>query len=512
MLNAKNYELYLWVSLTSLKFSLMYYFLSPQWLWPFNYLLVTFIPDVISLILASKLFRSSQYLEKTLIAGAIATSVWGIWQNVNQGVLTATFFLLFTALLGRPKDTIFESAFVLPIAIVKSKFLVPLFGSAISSIIFAYYIQFRDKMAGTAEIQLQTLKKQYRSLKNSVEQTASTQKMSGKYLNIIQGMNLGFDWNSNINTILNTATTSLKDAIVAYYRWDDNDNILILEKTTGKNNIVCPANKIRAGEGFIGNRYYERKAAIYSVEDVPQIGETVKNVGCFPFFTIDNHFIGALAVGFKSEGQDLEQEVHICSIIADKASDGLEKSRELDRTKKQANTDGLTGLYNRAYFDRRFPLELERSVTHNFPLSLVMIDVDWFKQINDTHGHQEGDQVLKTVGHVLLSTIRRGDLAFRFGGDEFCVILSGADSKAAEIVAKKIADQYSRFGYFGKTTDGIEKMSSLSIGVASYPEHAKTPDILFERADKAQYKIKKTTKNAVAVYYPGLEIELQNIR
>lgn len=169
------------------------------------------------------------------------------------------------------------------------------------------------------------------------------------------------------------------------------------------------------------------------------------------------------------------------------------------RALRSAITDKLTGIYNYGYFKQCLQDEIKRARRLETPLSLLMIDVDDFKNINDTFGHLQGDEILKSVGMLIRDNVREIDLAARYGGEEFSVILLDTAADEAVKVAERI-----RKAIFKKAFSGLkpafEMKISVSIGVASSPTDARTMERLIERADKALYVAKRSGKNRTCMY------------
>ena len=138
-----------------------------------------------------------------------------------------------------------------------------------------------------------------------------------------------------------------------------------------------------------------------------------------------------------------------------------------DKLKKLALSDELTSLYNRRSFDLRLIEETSRSDRHQQELSLIMIDFDDFKQYNDIYGHQTGDKLLKELAYIIRESIRDSDSAFRYGGDEFTVLLPVCDIKNAESVAKRLVEKVSSHQFKNVKGQRLEKIT-ISCGVASY--------------------------------------------
>jgi diguanylate cyclase (GGDEF)-like protein len=158
--------------------------------------------------------------------------------------------------------------------------------------------------------------------------------------------------------------------------------------------------------------------------------------------------------------------------------------------------DALTGAYNRRHFHERMSAELAFASRHSTPLSLLMIDIDHFKKVNDQHGHVIGDKFLQTLARRLRSIVRAEDLLARYGGEEFA-ILSRVDAKGALPFAERIRAQVSERSF---SSHGIEMKVTVSIGLASVP--AESPKQLLESADEALYRAKRAGRNRVEVAPP----------
>jgi diguanylate cyclase (GGDEF)-like protein len=168
-----------------------------------------------------------------------------------------------------------------------------------------------------------------------------------------------------------------------------------------------------------------------------------------------------------------------------------------NQLREQANRDSLTGLWNRRYLDSTLERELSRCKREGRPLALLMMDLDHFKQVNDTYGHAGGDEVLKQLGALLATHARAEDVPCRYGGEEFTLLLPNmpldAAVERAEMLRTTFAAMKIRFGDFQITT-------TLSVGLAVYPEHGKLSDELTQRADRALYRAKVEGRNRVIVF------------
>jgi diguanylate cyclase (GGDEF)-like protein len=169
----------------------------------------------------------------------------------------------------------------------------------------------------------------------------------------------------------------------------------------------------------------------------------------------------------------------------------LRNVRLLAERERQAAIDGLTGLANRREFDLALAREVSRSERTGDPLSLVVLDLDHFKEVNDSRGHLAGDEVLRAIGKVLASSVREMDLVARYGGEEFAMVLPRCDLADAVAVVARVTDSVRR----QEALQGI----TLSSGVASLPLNASAGVDLVAAADEALYESKRAGRNRYTV-------------
>jgi two-component system cell cycle response regulator len=190
------------------------------------------------------------------------------------------------------------------------------------------------------------------------------------------------------------------------------------------------------------------------------------------------------------------QDVRILDILARELGGPLRMAMLVEEAQYAATTDPLTGLMNRRAFLAALDVEQSRSERQGYPMSLLLLDVDHFKAINDTYGHAVGDQVLAAVGQVLMQEVRKTDFVGRWGGEEFVVLLSGAGEPGARIGAERIRAAIEAMQVCEE--GGRMVPVRVSIGVSCL-EVKDTPEILIGRADRAMYQAKSTGRNRVAI-------------
>jgi diguanylate cyclase (GGDEF)-like protein len=177
----------------------------------------------------------------------------------------------------------------------------------------------------------------------------------------------------------------------------------------------------------------------------------------------------------------------------------LTSNWEQERRKlmKLSRVDGLTGLRNLRALQEQLPTWLGPAARTGRRMAVMMMDVDGFKSVNDRLGHGQGNELLKEVANLLRFAVRVGDEPYRFGGDEFVLLLSDADGEGARIVATRIQEIYRSMG---QTLRGTDVQVSFSIGIAVFPDDGATPEVLLARADEALYAAKRSGPGKIARY------------
>lgn len=217
---------------------------------------------------------------------------------------------------------------------------------------------------------------------------------------------------------------------------------------------------------------------------------------------VDSSNIENISFNFSDEMLD-EIQKNIQNIIEsfdvpdDNKADVIKKINFMySQTKHLSVTDGLTGLYNRRHFEANLEREFLRAKRYKSDLSIAMIDVDFFKKVNDTYGHSCGDYVLKEIAFLVNEAFRKTDMIFRYGGEEFVVILTETDCKNAIVPLERLRKnvEENKFRYENK-----ELKITISIGVTSNLENSQTPWELFDLADKALYEAKKNGRNQIKI-------------
>ncbi len=243
----------------------------------------------------------------------------------------------------------------------------------------------------------------------------------------------------------------------------------------------------------------------FSKEDIEKLMESINSKTCsiVPLYNGINDF-GCMLVTSEREGIT-DTETNFLELYAKQVELAITVAGLFEEVKNQAITDPLTGIYNRRYFEDNIVKEAERSLRLHQPFSVISMDLDYLKKINDTYGHQYGDIAIKTIADVLKNEARSIDIPARIGGEEFNLLLPGVDSTGARIAAERIRKSIASQEI--ETIGGV----TASIGVATFLEHSDRIDELIELADRAMYEAKLNGRNRVCVAQNKTGNEWQDI-
>lgn len=238
--------------------------------------------------------------------------------------------------------------------------------------------------------------------------------------------------------------------------------------------------------------------------------KNIKSILIYPLFEntsehadTEENVIGCLILGRKSKVPFSEGEVSLAKIICGEASKSISSTFNYLMVKELAIKDGLTGLYNHRHFQEMLTYTIAHSDRYSSQSSLLIMDLDDLKFINDNYGHRAGDSALSSVGTVISQTLRKVDISARYGGDEFSVILPNTDKRGSLIVGEKIRSNLKKIPLKFK---GEELVLTLSIGIATYPEDGSDREELIEKADRALYESKNEGKDKIT-HFEDISLE-----
>lgn len=207
-----------------------------------------------------------------------------------------------------------------------------------------------------------------------------------------------------------------------------------------------------------------------------------------------NKMIGLLRLDSQEPNIYNPDDLRLLDIIGDLGAVSLHNNMLYQRTNELAIRDGLTHLFVHRYFMERLASELQRALKKEHPLSILMIDIDYFKDYNDRYGHIAGDILLKHLSQIFTSTVSKGDIVARYGGEEFAIILFGEDKESSRRIAEKIREKVEKEAFYLRRE---KTHATVSMGISIFPHDAKTSEDLLKVADQNLYRAKREGRNRV---------------
>jgi diguanylate cyclase (GGDEF)-like protein len=292
---------------------------------------------------------------------------------------------------------------------------------------------------------------------------------------------------------------------------DDAKQELYFELAIGKNAHALKDVRIKVGQGIAGWVAQNQKAVI-----VPDVSQDTRFFGKVDEKTkMETRSIVAVPVRYRDhclgvielvncvgvEGFN-DRDLALLEALADFAAIALENARHVQRIHELTITDDCTSLYNARHLNFILETEIYRSQRYGYEFSLVFVDLDHFKAVNDTHGHLMGSKLLAEIGQIVRTNCRLIDFAFRYGGDEFVILLPQTSKENACVVARRLHKLIRETHWL--TSEDVDVRITSSAGVASYPTDAKTKAQLLHLADEAMYLVKNTTRDSIAAANQGV--------
>ena len=201
-------------------------------------------------------------------------------------------------------------------------------------------------------------------------------------------------------------------------------------------------------------------------------------------------------VNGQGDGVFSEEDLRILSTVAEFSAIAIENARNFHKVEELTILDDHTGLFNSRHLKKQLESEVSRATRFGHPVSLIFFDLDHFKQVNDTHGHQAGSQVLHEVGKLLLKTLRSTDVPVRYGGDEFVILMPETSKDQAIAAGRRIGTEIAAAPFLAAQKYGPLHLTA-SVGIAAFPDDAPDPENLIRRADEAMYQVKARGRGGV---------------
>jgi diguanylate cyclase (GGDEF)-like protein len=273
---------------------------------------------------------------------------------------------------------------------------------------------------------------------------------------------------------------------LAFLANQDGVNRVLADTETTEDQAKCLAEALIPHLSTVGKGEILAAAQVAIPEGAP---EDLRFFWLFPL-QADNGMQGALVL-FNTAGHSLPDPFprEILLFLAEQSALGFQNACQYQGARELIYTDDLTGLYNHRYLQIALEQEIRRAERYGLEFSLAFIDLDFFKNVNDTHGHLIGSSVLREVGELLRHCVRDADMLFRYGGDEFTALLVETDNRGAKVVAERIRKAIEEHHY--SAGQGKTCRVTATVGHATYPIHAKNQQDLIDLADRAMYQGKQ---------------------
>jgi len=286
---------------------------------------------------------------------------------------------------------------------------------------------------------------------------------------------------------------------------DEEKQELTFELALGEKGRDVSSFRVKMGEGIAGWVAQTGKPTI--VNDTSrdprfarrfdsQTQFQTRSILCAPLIS-RGRTIGVVQVINKRGGKFTQAELEVLLTLVEPCAIAIENAILFQRTEQLTITDDLTKLFNSRYLNLYISREIKRCKRHGIPLSVIFLDLDGFKSVNDAYGHLAGSRTLTEVGGILVEAVRESDILARYGGDEFVVVLPETPPSGALVIAERIRKAIESHSFL--KDQGLEARISASFGIASYPDHALTPEGLIQKADQAMYRVKERDKNGIEV-------------
>ncbi len=311
------------------------------------------------------------------------------------------------------------------------------------------------------------------------------------------------------NSIITSSKELLQAERASLMVLDETTNELILKAASGFATAHEKLPPVRVGEGVSGEVIDSGKAVM--VTDLRMAGrkpapsERQYKTNSFISYpiTIGGRKVGVLNVTDKSGGGTYDEvDLSLLEIIGPQVALALERAEWQERATEfqlMSITDSLTALPNRRYLEERLAEELNRSKRYDYPMSFLMIDIDDFKAYNDKNGHQAGDLALQITAHCLKGALRAVDVASRYGGEEFCILLPQTAMPEAGVIADRIRHRVSTTHFPHGKSQPLGRVT-ISVGVSTFTKNVDTPENIIAAADRALYQAKSMGKDRVQFY------------
>src|SRR6184192_946254 len=327
---------------------------------------------------------------------------------------------------------------------------------------------------------------------------------------VAKALTSSLDLDSILQTIMEKMAEYFRPDTWSLLMVDDNQEELYFAIAIGTASEALKNVRLRVGEGIAGHvAKYGEKLIVPDVRADKRFAKRIdqatqwetQSIICVPLKS-KLRVLGVIQLVNVNMNHFTEAESFFLQSLCDYAAIAIENARSVERIQELTITDDCTGLYNARHLYKTLEAEVYRSARFGHEFSVIFIDLDHFKAVNDTHGHLVGSKLLAEVGYFIKSHLRLIDFAFRYGGDEFVILLPQTSKDAALIVAKRLLESMRESRYL--LDEKLNLNIRASLGLATYPDDAKSAHEIIRQADEMMYSVKNTTRDNIAIAQQGM--------
>jgi diguanylate cyclase (GGDEF)-like protein len=327
---------------------------------------------------------------------------------------------------------------------------------------------------------------------------------------VAKALTSSLDLDSILQTIMEKMAEYFRPDTWSLLMVDEDHDELYFAIAVGEAAEALKSVRLKVGEGIAGwVAKHGEQLIVPDVEADPRFAKRIdeatkcetRSIICVPVRS-KLRVLGVIQLVNVDVSRFGSQEIFFLQSLCDYAAIAIENARWVERIQELTITDDCTGLYNARHLYKTLETEVYRSSRFGYEFSVLFIDLDHFKYVNDTHGHLIGSKLLAEIGYLIKGQLRLIDYAFRYGGDEFVVVLPQTSKDSALVVARRLQDGFRASSFCRE--EGLNLNVRASIGLATYPHDARAAHEIIRQADEMMYLVKNSTRDNIGIAQRGV--------
>jgi len=332
----------------------------------------------------------------------------------------------------------------------------------------------------------------------------------GIFHDVAKALTSSLDLDSILQTIMEKMAEYFRPDTWSLLMVDEDQDELYFAIAVGAAAEALKSVRVKVGEGIAGwVAKHGEQLIVPDVEADPRFAKRIddttkwetRSIICVPVRS-KLRVLGVIQLVNVDMSRFGSQEIFFLQALGDYAAIAIENARWVERIQELTITDDCTGLYNARHLYKTLDTEVYRSSRFGYEFSVLFIDLDHFKYVNDTHGHLVGSKLLAEIGYLIKAQLRLIDFAFRYGGDEFVVVLPQTGKDSALVVARRLQEGFRASSFCRE--EGLNLNVRASIGLATYPHDARAAHDIIRQADEMMYLVKNSTRDNIGIAQRGV--------